>query len=75
MTILTHDAASKATGYCVYTVAEAAKKLNRSESAVRRELRTAGVKRVAGPTVAAFASWAFAHGSLDVRLPVHEMQS
>lgn len=73
MTIMTTAAAGQTTGFCVYTVAEAAKKLGTSESKVRRELRAAGVKRVAGRSVAAFASWPNSHGNMDVRLPVAEL--
>jgi hypothetical protein len=72
-TIITAEAHAQNTGYCVYSVAEAAQKLGRSVSSIRRELRSIGVQRVAGRSVAGFASWPHSHGDLDVRLPVSEI--
>lgn len=68
-TLVTLDHHSKNTGYCVYSVSEAAAKLGCSESAVRREAKKLGVKKIAGRVVAGYISWSHSHGAMDVRLP------
>lgn len=61
-TLLTHAEKETIVAACCHTVADAAKKLGISESAVRRQAKRLGVKRISGRVVAGFVAWPNAAG-------------
>ena len=71
-TIITNSEAHAQTMYHVFDAAEAAAKLGRSESSIRREAKKLGVKKIKGNSVAGFIVWPHAHGALPVALSFAE---
>lgn len=68
--IISHNVKQTGTFSCVYDVAEAARKLNVSETTIRRAAKRAGVKRIKGRVVSAFLR--FDAPRVDVVLPFAE---
>jgi hypothetical protein len=66
-TITTHADVRDNTYICVYSVAEAAKRLGKSESTIRKIAKKLGVKKIAGSAVAGFVK--FDTRPLNVVLP------
>jgi DeoR/GlpR family transcriptional regulator of sugar metabolism len=69
-TLITPAEKANLTVACVYNAAEAAAKLGVAETTIRRECRKAGVKKIAGRTVAGFVR--FTSQPVDVVLPFSE---